>query len=211
MSLHPAYSSPVATEEPARTAHASGSVTVLTLEEFVVQLRKLRPPPAYRLSLDSGIEYKNVRLAFEQPFSTRLQTWRKLLNSLRIRMVAARCAEDVIWPGENMLLVGFGAEAATLVDPASTRTLRECRFHHGWSRRELAQRAAVSVDTVTSIENSRGLVCTLAQVCQALDLRLFLALPPRHDSLASVWAERAPCCLERPAHYPAPRQRSSRM
>lgn len=192
-------------------APASASVTLLGLEEFARGLRSLHPPPAYRLSLDSGIEYKNVRRALERPLVLRLGTWRRLLRSLRVRMVAAACAEDVIWPGAQTRVVAFGAEADALVSPGNAVSLRQYRVARGWSRRELARRAAVSVDAVSSVECNRGTIDKLARVCAALDLRLLLALPPWHGTLQSLWEERAARCLSQPAQYPpAPRRLRAR-
>ncbi len=192
---------PDADPDAARRSRASGSVTVLTLEELSLQLRSLRPPPAYRLSLDSGVQYKNVRRAFEHPWTVRLDTWLRLLRSLEIRIVAAARAEHLFWPHEQGLLVAFGMDAAALADPAAATSLRGCRMHRGWSRRELARRAGVSVDAVASAEAGRGLVGKLARVCDCLGLRLLLALPPRYASLDELWAEHAARCLAQPEHY----------
>jgi len=192
---------------PHSLARASGSVTVLTLEELAQRIRVLQPPAAYRLSLDSGVEYKNVRRAFERPLAVRLDTWLRLMRSLRIRMVAAGCAEDVIWPGEQTLLVGFDQAAGTLVAPACATSLRACRIRRGWSRRQLALRAGVSMDAVDSAESGRGVMGKLARVCEPLGLRLLYALPPWHTSLEELWTERAARCLSQPAQYAAPRAR----
>lgn len=190
-----------ATQDPAFEARASGSVTVLTLEDLVLRLRLLRPPATYRLSLDSGVEYKNVRRALEHPMAVRLDTWLKLMRSLRIRTVAAARAEDVIWPGEQTLIVAFDRTACALVRPSCATSLRACRVRRGWSRRQLAQRAGVSIDTVDSVENCRCLMGKVADICRALELDLLCALPPWHASLEELWAEQAARCLARPAQY----------
>ncbi len=188
-------------QDPAFAARASGSVTVLALEDLVARLCLLRPPATYRLSLDSGIEYKNVRRALQRPMSVRLDTWLKLMRSLRIRTVAAARAEDVIWPGEHTLVVAFDNTACALVRPSCATSLRACRLQRGWSRRQLAQRAGVSIDAVNSVENSRGLMGKLANVCQALELHLLCALPPWHSSLEELWAEQSARCIAQPAQY----------
>jgi len=206
MSAAPA-SYPSTEQEPRSLARASGSVTVLTLEELAQRMRVLQPPAAYRLSLDSGVEYKNVQRAFERPLTVRLATWLRLMRSLRIRMVAAACAEDVIWPGEQTRLVGFDKSAGALVAPACATSLRACRVGRGWSRRQLALRAGVSIDAVDSAERGRGLMGKLARVCDGLGLQLLYALPPWHASLEDLWTERAARCLSQPAQYAAPRPR----
>jgi len=206
MPLSP-VSDPSSDHDPRSLARASGSATVLTLEELAQHIRVLQPPAAYRLSLDSGVEYKNVRRAFERPLAVRLDTWLKLMRSLRIRMVAAACAEDVIWPGEQTLLVGFDKTACALVAPACATSLRAWRVRRGWSRRQLARRAGVSVDAVDSAEDSRGLMGKLARVCESLELQLLFALPPWHASLEDLWTERAARCLSQPAQYAAPQLR----
>jgi len=190
-------------EDTALEARASGSVAVLTLDDLVMRLRLLQPPATYRLSLDSGIEYKNVRRALERPMVVRLDTWLKLMRSLRIRTVAAARAEDVIWPGERTLIVVFDRTAWSLVRPSCATSVRALRVHRGWSRRQLSERAGVSIDAVDSIESGRGLMGKLAQVCEALGLHLLCALPPWHASLEELWAEQAARCLARPAHYAA--------
>ena len=182
-------------------ARASGSATVLTLVDLVGHLRLLQPPATYRLSLDSGIEYKNVRRALERPMVVRLDTWLKLMRSLRIRTVAAARMEDVIWPGEHTLIVVFDRTAWSVVRPSCATSLRAFRIRRGWSRRQLSQRAGVSVDTVDSVENGRGLVGKLSEVCKALELHLLCALPPWHASVQELWAEQAARCLARPAQY----------
>jgi len=189
-------------DRAARIARASASVTVLAIDEFIGRLQAMRPPVAYRLSLDSGIEYRNVRRAVQDPRRVRIATWLRLLRSLRVRMVAARCAEDVIWPGDRTLLVVFGTQAGALVAPAAATSLRCWRIARGWSCRDLALRARVCVDAVVSVEGGRGLVTTLESVCEPLGLRLLLALPSHHASLETLWSERAACCLEQPAQYP---------
>jgi transcriptional regulator with XRE-family HTH domain len=171
---------------------------VLTIAAFVQRMRSLQPPPAYRLSLDSGVEYKNVRRVLEQPHAARLQTWQKLLHSLRIRMLAAHCAAAALhcagWVSEGP--PGSAAEA-----PRCAEVLREHRRARHWSRRELARRAGVSVDAIICIENGGGLVGTMAQLSSALDLRLYLVLPPQHPTLECLWRERAVHCLQEPEQY----------
>lgn len=179
-------------------APASGPCTVLTLAELAEGLVRLQPPPAYRLGLDSGVEYNNVRRALAQPGRARVATWHKLLRSLHIRMLVAEPGGGGVWPIAGPRRAGPGTEAA----PGRAAGLRELRRAHGWSRRALAARAGVSVDTIAALEGGGGLLGNLDRVCGALDLRLVFALPPRHGCLASLWRERAVPCLERPAQFP---------
>lgn len=190
-------------QDPGLVARASGSVTVLALEELAARMRALRPPATYRLSLDSGVEYKNVRHALQHPETVRVNTWLKLMRSLRIRTVAAARPEDLIWPGEQTLVIAFDRAACALVRPACTMSLRAWRVRRHWSRQQLALLARISVDAVDSLESGRGLIGNLARVCQALELQLLCALPPWHASLEDLWAEQADRCLARPAHYAA--------
>jgi len=187
--------------DPEFVARASGSVTVLALDHLAARLRKLQPPATYRLSLDSGIEYKNVRRALERPRAVRLRTWLTLMSSLRIRTVAAARTEDVIWPGEHTLVVVFDNDARSLVRPTGATNLRACRVRRGLSRRQLALHAGVSVDALDAAEQGRGLVGKLANVCQALELHLLCALPPWHGSLEDLWREQSARCLAAPAQY----------
>ena len=192
--------------DPGLLARASGSVTVLALDELAARMLALRPPATYRLSLDSGVEYKNVRRALEHPGTVRVETWLKLMRSLRIRTVAAARPEDLIWPGEQTLVVALDSAAWALVRPSCTVSLRAWRMRRRWSRRQLALRAGISVDAVDSLESGRGLMGNLARVCQALGLHLLCTLPPWHASLEDLWSEQAARCLARPAHYVARRR-----
>lgn len=188
-----------------RIARASGSVTVLTLAELARHLPRLHPPAAYRLSLDSGIEYKNVRRAFVQPLAVRLGTWQRLLRSLRIRLVAAASPEDVIWPGADTRLVDLGAAAPQ--DAGHAPGLRALRQGMGWSRRELARRAGLGLDAVASVEKGGGMTANLERVCNAYGLQLLAALPPGFASLEELWDERAGRCLAQPAQFPPARSK----
>jgi hypothetical protein len=194
-----------ASPDPRPLARASASVTVYTLVEFVRRLVHLQPPPAYRLSLDSGIEYKNIRRAFDHPLASRLDTWQKLLRSLRVHLVAAASPEDVIWPGDATRVVRFVPEAKALPSVADAVDLRAYRLERGWSRRELARRAGVGIDAVTCLESGRGTVGSLVRVCGAHGLQLLLALPPGHATLEELWEVRAHGCLSEPAQYPSAR------
>jgi len=196
------HSTPTPAADPLHLDRASASVTVLTLDELAHGLPLLQPPVAYRLSLDSGVGYKNIRRAFEQPMAVRLQTWHKLLHSLRIRMVAAATPEDLIWSGAATRLIDFGSRAGATAAAADASNLRGCRLALGWSRAELARRAGVGLDAIVSLERGQGLAGTLVRVSAALGLRLLLALPPGHATLEDLWAERAGGCLDEPAQFP---------
>jgi len=176
---------------PTATAGATALPTgiVLTVEQLAGELARLQPPPAYRLSLDSGVAYRNVCRAVQRPLAARLDTWRRLLRSLRSRLIAA----------------GHGGQApAWALDPAPCAAggLRAARRQRGWSQRELARRAGVCVDTVGALERGQGQLAQWQRICTALDLQLLIALPPHHDSVAALWREQAPRCLQAPAPYP---------
>jgi transcriptional regulator with XRE-family HTH domain len=185
-----------------------GSFSALSLPELGEGLARLRPPPAYRLALDSGVEYNNVRRALSQPGRTRVATWCKLLRSLRLRMLAVQKDAAPAWCDPAGAGTGSDAPPPAPFDPACERALERCRRARGWSRRELARRAGVSIDTVVSLEQGRGLLGKLEQVCAALELRLVFRLPPGHVTLDALWRERAARCLEAPAQFPPPRQRT---
>ena len=181
---------PVPALPPARAEILCAAV--LTLDELATQLAGLQPPAAYRLSLDSGVGYKNVRRAFVAPMAIRIGTWRRLLRSLRIGLLAVAAA---------------GTCATPATEEPTGEGLRACRLARGWSRRELAQRAGISTDAVAAIEAGAGLSGSLARVCTALGLHLVAALPPHCRSLEQLWEERAAGCLAAPAHYPPARPR----
>jgi len=178
-----------------------GPKTAFTFEELAAQLQRLQPPVAYRLSLDSGVGYKNVRRALEQPLAIRLQTWGKLLRSLHMGLaLAARAGPADGLPDTTPR----GACAADITgNPAGN--LRSGRLALGWSRRELAERAGVGLDAVVSLEAGRGLAGTLSRVCAAMDLQPLLTLPPKRDSLEQLWEERSSGCLSAPAQFPPSR------
>lgn len=183
---HPAAASASAARMPATAA------VVLPLHELAARLPALRPPPAYRLSLDSGVGYKNVRRAFEEPMAIRIGTWQRLLRSLHIQLVVVSAAAD--------------RGAPTIIE-SGPGTLRARRLARRWSRRDLAERAGVGIDAVAAIEAGVGLAGSLARVCAALDLRLGAALPPHCRSLEQLWEERAAGCLAAPAQFPPARPR----
>jgi hypothetical protein len=180
---------------------SGASASVLTLAELARELPALQPPPAYRLSLDSGIHYRNVRHALENPLRARVSTWRKLLASLRIHLLAAPRVEDVIWPGEDSAVIGFDDHASALVAPSRVHTVSSWRIERRHSRLGLAARAAVSIDALGAVERGRGNLATLAKVCEALGVQLLHVLPVSHASLEELWRERAVRCLEEPAQY----------
>ncbi len=192
------------------TAGASGAATVLTLTDVARRLPRLQPPPAYRLSIDSGVEYKNVRRAFARPMAVRIGTWQRLLLSLRLRMVAAASAEEVMWPCERARIVALCPAARALATPAAAGGLRELRVQAGWSRRELARRAGIGVDAVRALEDGRGMVGNLERVCTVFGLQILLALPPWHATLEDLWREQSQRCLLAPARYPSRRPSQGR-
>lgn len=203
----PSHTDDFAAAGPA--ALASRPHTVLTLGELAACLRCAQPPAAYRLSLDSGVEYKNVRRALERPESVRRETWRKIVRSLGVHMLAATRPEDLRTPGDRTRVVGFGAESAALVPATAATSLRACRQHRGWSGREMAARAGISIEAVRSVERGSGLVGNLLRICAALDLQLLFALPSVYPSIEALWRERAARCLEEPAQYPVRSARRS--
>jgi transcriptional regulator with XRE-family HTH domain len=203
----PVLAAPATPANLQRAAGAVMSVRVLSLDELAEGLARLQPPPAYRLSLDSGIEYKNVRRAFAQPRAARLLTWRKLLRSLDLRLIAVDPAAGGAWAAHGSggdTAIGACSLAAP-IDGASLAFLRQCR---GWSRREMARRAGVGVDAIGSLESGGGMVESLVRVCGALGLELLLALPPDATSLGALWEQRAGRCLDAPAQFPASRRRA---
>lgn len=185
----------------ADAARSSAGVVCLGLAALARDLRRLDPPPAYRLSLDSGIEFKNVQRALADPGRARLATWQRLARSLRLRLVAVRCAEDLFWPHDGAIVIGLGTGTDALLPPAHSMSLATCRLSKGLSRREVARRAGVSVDTLVTLERGSGLVERLQRVCAALGLEVFAVLPVGCGSLAELWTERAGPCLQRPAHF----------
>jgi transcriptional regulator with XRE-family HTH domain len=184
-----------------RISTASG-IKALALGDLAQQMPALQPPFAYRLSLDSGVEFNNVKHAFEQPHAVRLDTWLRLLKSLGVSLVAAARAEDVGSNDPDVARVRIGPELSTPLSPARIASLQDCRRARGWSMAELAMRVGVSIDTVMSIERGRGLLRNIARVCEQYGLQLFVALPPPHGTLTALWAERAEQYLLAPAQFP---------
>lgn len=182
-------------DHPQGLAHDSAAA--LTLEQLARELALLQPPPAYRLSLDSGVGYRNVRRAVEKPLTARLATWQRLLHSLRSNLVATpgNHAPQASWPLDTPARAGAG--------------LRAARRRHGWSQRELARRAGVCVDAVIVLERGQGLLGQWQRICTTLGVQLGVALAPPHDTLAALWREQAPRCLQEPAQYPIARQRAT--
>lgn len=179
--------------------------TVIGLEEFAQRMPHVQPPCAYRLSLDSGVEFNNVKHAFEQPMAVRLDTWLRLLRSLGVSLVAATHLDDVASddPAVARVLIG-GAEGdpGPSLAPSRQSTLQDCRRVRGLSMASLANQIGVSIDTVTSVERGRGLLRNVARVCQQFGLSLYVALPGRFTSVDDLWAAHAERYLLAPSQFP---------
>jgi transcriptional regulator with XRE-family HTH domain len=178
---------------------------VMTLEEFAKRMPLLQPPCAYRLSLDSGVEFNNVKHAFEQPLAVRLDTWLRLLRSLGVSLVAAARGEDVASDDPTLARVLIGAakdDAGPRLAPSRQSSLQECRRARGLSMATLAHQVGVSIDTVTSVERGRGLLRNVARVCHQYGMGLFVALPGRFSSVEQLWAAHAERYLLAPSQFP---------
>jgi transcriptional regulator with XRE-family HTH domain len=183
----------------------AGRATVITLEEFAQRMPLVQPPCAYRLSLDSGVEFNNVKHAFEQPMAVRLDTWLRLLRSLGVSLVAAASREDVASDDPSLARVHIGgadADPGPRLAPSRQSTLQDCRRVRGLSMASLASQIGVSIDTVTSVERGRGLLRNVARVCQQFGLNLYVALPGRFRSVDDLWAAHAERYLLAPSQFP---------
>src|SRR6267154_3383346 len=178
---------------------------VMALEEFAHHMPLVQPPCAYRLSLDSGVEFNNVKHAFDQPLAVRLDTWLRLLKSLGVSLVAAASSEDVASEDPSVarvLIGGTDADFGPALAPSRESSLQDCRRERGLSMAALAQQIGVSIDTVTSVERGRGLLRNVARVCQQYGLRLFVAWPSRFRSVDELWAAHAERYLLAPSQFP---------
>jgi DNA-binding XRE family transcriptional regulator len=184
--------------------------TVLPLAEFSQLVQHLNPPFAYRLSLDSGVEFNNVKHAFDDPLGVRLGTLLRLLKSFGVSLVAARSREDVATMDPSVPRVILIAAGGATLSGSQAATLRECRQLAGMSMAALSARAGVSVDTVTAIERGQGLMRNVARMCEELGLSLFVVLPPPHATVDALWAARADGFLTAPAQFPPRRPTRAR-
>jgi DNA-binding XRE family transcriptional regulator len=192
-------------EAAASSAPLLPGLHVMTLEEFVQRMPQVQPPCAYRLSLDSGVEFNNVKHAFEQPLAVRLDTWLRLLRSLGVSLVAAARSEDVASDDASVARVLIGAaqdDAGPLLAPSKQASLQDCRRARNLSMAALAHQIGVSIDTVTSVERGRGLLRNVARVCQQFGLQLFVALPGAFQSVDQLWAAHAERYLLAPSQFP---------
>jgi len=188
----------------------SEPLTVLPLEQFSQLVQHLNPPFAYRLSLDSGVEFNNVKHAFDDPLGVRLGTLLRLLKSFGVSMVAARSPQDVVATDPSVPRVALLQAPGAHVAAAQSATLRECRQAAGMSMAALSARAGVSVDTVTAIERGQGLMRNVARMCEELGLSLYVELPAPHQSVDALWASRAEGFLTAPAQFPPRRPTRTR-
>jgi DNA-binding XRE family transcriptional regulator len=157
------------------------------------------------LSLDSGVEFNNVKHAFEQPLAVRLDTWLRLLRSLGVSLVAAACREDVASDDPSVARVLIGAaqdDSGPLLAPSKQASLQDCRRARSLSMAALAHQIGVSIDTVTSVERGRGLLRNVARVCEQFGLHLFVALPGAFQSVDQLWAAHAERYLLAPSQFP---------
>lgn len=178
---------------------------VMTLDEFVQRMPQVQPPCAYRLSLDSGVEFNNVKHAFEQPLAVRLDTWLRLLRSLGVSLVAAARSEDVASDDPTVARVLIGGphdDSGPLLAPSKQASLQDCRRARNLSMAALAHQIGVSIDTVTSVERGRGLLRNVARVCQQFGLSLFVAIPGAFQSVDELWAAHAERYLLAPSQFP---------
>ena len=190
---------------PAAVAPHRPGVFVLTLDEFVQRMPLVQPPCAYRLSLDSGVEFNNVKHAFEQPLAVRLDTWLRLLRSLGVGLVAAARREDVASDDPSLPRVLIGAapeDSPARVAPSRQASLQDCRRVRNLSMAALAHQIGVSIDTVTSVERGRGLLRNVARVCQQFGLSLFVVMPGAFRSVDELWAAHAERYLLAPSQFP---------
>jgi transcriptional regulator with XRE-family HTH domain len=202
----------VVTAEPHRTDDgptAGDSIHprahVISLEEFAHRMPQVQPPCAYRLSLDSGVEFNNVKHAFEQPLAVRLDTWLRLLRSLGVSLVAAARGEDVVSDDPSVarvLIGGSVADAGPSLAPSRQSSLQDCRRMRNLSMAALAEQIGVSIDTITSVERGRGLLRNVARVCQQFGLNLYVALPGGFRSVDNLWAAHAERYLIAPSQFP---------
>jgi transcriptional regulator with XRE-family HTH domain len=196
---------PDALAAPAAEVKIRQPLLVLALDDFARQMPLVQPPCAYRLSLDSGVEFNNVKHAFDQPLAVRLDTWLRLLRSLGVCLVAALRREDVASEDHAVPRVRIGVENGTegpRLAPSKQSTLQDCRRERGMSMASLAQKIGVSIDTVTSVERGRGLLRNVARVCEQYGLQLYVALPGRFKSVDELWAEHAERYLLAPSQFP---------
>jgi len=191
-------------DEPSAIGANHARVFVITLEQFVQRMPLVQPPCAYRLSLDSGVEFNNVKHAFEQPLAVRLDTWLRLLRSLGVCLVAAASSEDVASddPSIARVVIGTPDDCASHLAPSKQSSLQDCRRVRNLSMAALAHQIGVSIDTVTSVERGRGLLRNVARVCQQFGLSLFVALPGRFRSVDELWAAHAERYLLAPSQFP---------
>jgi transcriptional regulator with XRE-family HTH domain len=191
--------------EPGAETVTGQRPNVMALEAFAHRMPLVQPPCAYRLSLDSGVEFNNVKHAFDQPLAVRLDTWLRLLKSLGVSLVAAASDQDVSSqdPSVARVLIG-GADADTGPPLAASKeaSLQDCRHERGLSMASLAQQIGVSIDTVTSVERGRGLLRNVARVCEQYGLQLFVAWPGRFRTVDELWAAHAERYLLAPSQFP---------
>jgi transcriptional regulator with XRE-family HTH domain len=196
---------PQSDSEQAASNSSRPQVYVMTLDEFVQRMPQVQPPCAYRLSLDSGVEFNNVKHAFEQPLAVRLDTWLRLLRSLGVSLVAAARGEDVASDDPSVARVQIGAPldgGGPRLAPSAQSSLQDCRRARNLSMAALAHQIGVSIDTVTSVERGRGLLRNVARICQEFGLSLFVALPGRFRSVDELWAAHAERYLLAPSQFP---------
>jgi hypothetical protein len=192
---------PVPDASPA-PAHGTPGVLLLPLANFAAELRALDPPVAYRVGLDTGLEFNNVRHALAQPGATRLSTWGRIMASLGAELRAVADARPVPDAGVVPFPLAGPAHAAAL-RPLVPGVLAARRAFLHMSRRELARDAGVCVGTVDDLEAGCGFVRNLDRVCGAMGLALRVALSRGEGSVAQMWERRAAQLLARPAQFAA--------
>jgi hypothetical protein len=184
----------------ARGAAAAASIpgaerVLLPLARFAAELRHLDPPVAYRVGLDTGIEFNNVRHALAHPGATRLGTWARILESLDAELFAIES------PGLPDDRPDWATWPVPAIRPLAPGALALRRAALGISRRRAAAIAQVGVGTIDDLESGAGLARNLARVSEALGLELAVALARGQGSVGEMWRQCAGRLLAKPAQY----------
>jgi len=186
---------------------SDATITAFDLFEFCNQLTQVNPPCAYRLSLETGVEFPNVKAALEKPLATRLDTLAKLVKGLDAALFAVSATEELTSTNNDVprIFLAGNLDLKDIFPATEVDSLTEVRTRLKVPATGMAKRIGVAPDTIKALERGGGLARNLDRYCSELGLRIMVVLPPPYTTVADIWTDKAAAMLATPSQYPVRR------
>jgi len=134
----------------------------------------VQPPCAYRLSLDSGVEFNNVSMRSNNPWQcawTRGCACSEVWASAWSPPLAARTSGPTTL-GRARADRRSAEDSAPQLAPCRQSSLQDCRRVRNLSMAALAHQIGVSIDTVTSVDGA-AVCCATSRECASSSACVF--------------------------------------